>query len=207
MKAIRLPILGCVLGTALLSCTGPTDALPARVATVSVSPPSTRITVGSSVALQAVAEDASGRVLRDRQLFWTSNDTTIAVVSSAGVVSALRPGSARIAASAEGESGIAEVVVLVPVDRVEIQPTAAIVGRNRTRQFSAITYDADGQELTGRTVAWTTSDPTVATVDATGLVTGVSAGGATITATAEGKSAGARVLVSDLVIGLRPVRP
>jgi uncharacterized protein YjdB len=204
--AMRLSVVGGALATAILSCTGPTDALAPRVATVTVSPSSMRLTVGSTATLQATAEDATGRVLSDRRLFWTSSDTTIARVSSGGVVSALRPGTARIAASAEGESGVAEVVVLVPVDRVEIHPAWAIIGRHRTKQFSATTYDRDGNELTGRTVTWATSDSTVATVDSTGLVTGVSDGDAVITAMAEGKSATGRVLVSKLVIGLRKAR-
>src|SRR5439155_14193176 len=50
--------------------------------------------------------------------------------------------------------------------------------------------------LTGRTVIWATSSPTVATVSASGFVTGVAAGKATITATSEGRSDMATIAVT-----------
>jgi len=50
--------------------------------------------------------------------------------------------------------------------------------------------------LTGRVVGWASSNPAIATVSATGLVTGVAAGAATITATSEGKSGTAAITVT-----------
>jgi uncharacterized protein YjdB len=286
-------ITGTAIALVLLSCGSPTDASRAPVATVTVSPTSMRVVVGSSMPLEATPADAHGTVLHDRDVFWTSSDTTVSTVSSTGVVTAHRTGTARIVASAEGEfgsatvtvtpppvatvavtpadaqalvgstvqlqaltydesdavltgraiawsssdarvatvdetgrtraiapgsatitatsegkTGHATITVLAPVDRVDIRPSGlVIVGTGRTAQLTATTYDAHGTVLTGRPVAWTTSDPGVATVDATGLVTGVSAGGAVITASAEGKSATARILVSGLVVGLLKVHP
>ena len=66
--------------------------------------------------------------------------------------------------------------------------------------------------LAGRAIAWTTSAPTVATIDAaTGVVTGVAAGTATLTATSEGKSGATTVTVSAAVkpvasIAIAPAR-
>src|SRR5688572_18807757 len=56
-------------------------------------------------------------------------------------------------------------------------------------QLSATTYGADGAPLSGRGIVWGTSNSTIATVSLTGLVTGLTAGDVTITATSEGKSA------------------
>jgi uncharacterized protein YjdB len=67
---------------------------------------------------------------------------------------------------------------------------------NTTFQLAALTEDSVGGVLTGRTVTWTTSNPSVATVSPTGLVTAVSAAGnATITATSEGKSGTSAITV------------
>src|SRR5205823_13076176 len=55
--------------------------------------------------------------------------------------------------------------------------------------------DGNGSTLTGRTVTWSTSASGVATVSASGLVSAVAAGSATITATSEGKSGSATVTV------------
>lgn len=70
---------------------------------------------------------------------------------------------------------------------VTVQPDSALVAAGDTIRLSATALDAQGNPLTGRTVAWSTSDASVATVSATGLVTGVGSGAATISATIDGK--------------------
>jgi uncharacterized protein YjdB len=62
--------------------------------------------------------------------------------------------------------------------------------------LAARTVDATGVVLTGRAVSWTSSDPRVATVSASGGVSGVAAGRVTITATSEGRRATATVIVT-----------
>ena len=79
-------------------------------------------------------------------------------------------------------------------------------------QLTATPKDADGNPLSGRIVVWTTSNANIATVSATGLVTGISVGGpVTITATSEDKSGTASVTVTpvpiaSITVTLRPPR-
>ena len=61
--------------------------------------------------------------------------------------------------------------------------------------MAVTTLDASGNTLTGRTVAWSTSDAAVASVNTSGSVTGESIGEATITATSEGQSGSATITV------------
>jgi uncharacterized protein YjdB len=61
-----------------------------------------------------------------------------------------------------------------------------VVGQ--TTQLIATPRDASGNSLTGRTVAWSTSNASIATVSNSGVVAGVAAGQVTITATIDGKS-------------------
>ncbi len=83
-----------------------------------------------------------------------------------------------------------------PVAAVTVNPASASVGVGGTQPFTATLKDANGTPLTGRTVTWASSAPPVATVSASGLVTGVVAGTATITATSEGQSGTAALTVT-----------
>jgi len=77
-----------------------------------------------------------------------------------------------------------------------VSPATASVVVGGTVQLVATLKDSAGNVLTGRTINWTSSASGIATVSATGLVTGVAAGNATITATSEGKSGTATVSVT-----------
>ena len=94
-----------------------------------------------------------------------------------------------------------------PVSSVVITPATATVVIGKTNQLSAALKDAAGNALTGRAVAWTTSAAAIATVDANGLVTGVAAGSANITATSEGKSAQAAITVTPVPVASVTVTP
>src|SRR5207247_17958 len=83
---------------------------------------------------------------------------------------------------------------------VTVSPAAPSVLVGGTAQLTATPQDSSGYPLSGRTVSWASSAPAVATVGSSGLVTGMAAGTATITATSEGKSGTARASV-----GNRPV--
>lgn len=63
-----------------------------------------------------------------------------------------------------------------------ISPDSAVVDVGKTRQLTAIVQDSAGNELTGRLVRWSSSDTALVKVDSTGLVTGIAAGPAVITA-------------------------
>ena len=87
-------------------------------------------------------------------------------------------------------------VTTVPVASVTVSPATASIQVGQTVQLTATPRDASGNPLSGRAIAWASSAPGVATVSGTGLVTGVAAGSATITATSEGQSGTATVTVT-----------
>src|SRR3989454_1145258 len=96
----------------------------------------------------------------------------------------------------------------IAVASVDVSPATAAIYPNATVQLSATPKDAAGTPLTGRTVTWTTSDTTVATVDVNGLVTGKAAGGpVTITATSEGKSGASAITVNPTPVASVSVTP
>lgn len=180
---------------------------PIPVASVSVQPASAALTVGAAVALTAQPMDANGAPL-DRALTWSSDNPAVASVSATGVVTALAPGSATISATSEGVRGTAAVVVtLVPVGSVAVLPTTATVVAGQMVALSAIVRDTAGRVLTDRVVSWTSSDVHVAIVSTTGVVTSMSAGTTTITATSEGRSATSTVTVVAPPIDSVTVQP
>lgn len=76
----------------------------------------------------------------------------------------------------------------VTVSSVTVSPSSFSISVGATQQLSATVRGSDGSTLTNRTVSWISSSTGVATVTSGGLVTGVNAGSATITATVEGVS-------------------
>src|SRR5207247_1573016 len=84
----------------------------------------------------------------------------------------------------------------VPVASVDVTPALAGIQDGHTVQLTATPKDADGNPLSGRTVTWASSATTVAAVDGNGVVTGVTAGSATVTATSEGQGGTAAITVT-----------
>ena len=90
------------------------------------------------------------------------------------------------------------IVSLPPpvVATVTVLPDSSDLAWRGTRTMSAATFAAGGAPLSGRTIAWQSSDPAIATVSpTTGLVTAVRPGTVTITATSEGVSGTARIRI------------
>ncbi|MEP6691841.1 MAG: DNA/RNA non-specific endonuclease [Gemmatimonadaceae bacterium] len=92
-----------------------------------------------------------------------------------------------------GSGPYGPVVPAGPVVTVTVTPSPTSVAPGATKQLTAIGLDAQGR-TSATTFTWTTSAPAIATVDANGLVTGVSDGGATITATSANNIAGAATI-------------
>lgn len=171
------------------------------VATVSLTPDSTGVFVGATTTLRAVLLDAAGDTIRQRAASIAISppaDTTIASVTSAGVVTGRTVGTVRVVASSEGKADTSRVTVtLRPVNTVTVTPADTTVRVANTVQLTATLRAANNSVLTGRAITWASSDPLIATVNGSGLVTGVAASAqfVTITATSEGKSGSARVIV------------
>ena len=179
------------------------------VASVTVSPASASAVIGQTVQLTATPTDAAGTPLTGRVVTWQTSNATIATVDANGLVTAKAAGPATITATSEGKSGTSAITVSpVPVASVDVTPATPSVQLNATVQLTATTKDANGNPLTGRTVTWATSDATIATVNASGLVTGTSVGGpVTITATSEGKNGTAAVTVTPIPVATVVVSP
>ena len=178
------------------SATSAISVTSVPVASVSVTPASASLSTGRTTQLTATPRDASGNPLSGRAVSWTTSNGAVATVSSSGLVTGAAAGSATITATSEGQIGTSAITVTsVPVASVTVSPASASVLTGQTVQLTAAPKDASGNPLSGRTVTWSSGNTSVATVSSSGLVAGVTAGSATITATSEGQSGTSAVTV------------
>ncbi|HEV2735969.1 MAG TPA: Ig-like domain-containing protein, partial [Longimicrobiaceae bacterium] len=171
------------------------------VAAISVSPTAPVVQEGATQQMTAAASDANGNPIPGTAFAWASSNTPVATVDAAGVGRAVAAGVSYLTASAGGKTGTATLTVNAPpaptaVASVSVTPGSAALVVGGGALLTASARDAAGNVLTGRAVVWSTSNPAVATVSASGMVTGVAVGSATITATVEGKTGTASVTVS-----------
>jgi len=170
------------------------------VSWVAVQPSSVKLIVGSTAQLTSSGADASGGSLTQRVTQWSSAEPTIATVSTSGMVTAVRAGTASIKATVDGVSATSSVEVdpppPAPVASITVALASVSLTAGQTTQATATLRDSAGNALTGRTITWSSSDQALATVSATGLVTAVAAGSTTIIATAEEKTGSASLTVT-----------
>jgi len=207
--------LGGISGTTTLTVTA------ATLVSVGVTPASSSVAAGLTHQLTAtgVYSDNSTHDLT-ASVAWSSADTTVAAVSNSaganGLVTAVSPGSTTITATMGGISGTTTMTVTgATLVSVGVTPASPMMAKGLTRQFTAtgVYSDNSTHDLTA-SVAWSSSDTTIATIGnttgASGLVSAVAPGTTTIQATVGGLS-GTTILsvtAAALVsIGMTPTSP
>jgi hypothetical protein len=166
------------------------------VASLSIDPDSTVLSVGSELQLGASMRDSEGRELSGRPVTWSTANPAAARVSKTGVLTGVAAGATTISATSEGVSDTATVVVLGPVATIAVYPDSVYVVPGDSIQLELSMADSAGHPLKGRPVQWVSSDTDIAVVRPTGLVVGVGVGAVEITASSEGRSATAILGVS-----------
>jgi uncharacterized protein (TIGR03437 family) len=172
-----------------------------RLTSVTISPPSSSVTVGQTTQFTAQARDQFNRPLTNVTITFASDNTNVATVdgvttdASTGIATATvtgrSQGTAHITAQAtDGATTVTSSQATLTVNplpavvtRVEVSPPNATINRGQTQQFTATAFDQNNQPLAGATFTWNSSDPNVATINSSGLASGVGVGSVTITAT------------------------
>lgn len=124
---------------------------------------------------------------------WSSSDESVATVSD-GTVKPLKAGKADITAKAEnGKSAVCHVVVNTHVDTVSMDEKEMTM---YTGQVVTLKAQVLPEDATDKNLSWSSSDEAIVKVDASGRVTAVAPGTASITAeTVDGKSASCKITV------------
>ncbi len=181
---------------------------PVPVFRVRMSRDTAVLAAPTTLQLTATPLDSAANALHDRTIEWRTSDAGIAGVSGVGLVSAVAPGAATITATIEGKSATTRLTVTpAPIASIEVTPDRVRVQEGNDVRLTAITKDAAGRVLTGRTLTWTSSDTNTAKVDGSGLVHGVAPGAANVLASADGAWGGAAVLVAPIVVASVTISP
>lgn len=181
--------------------TTPPPAPPVAVSSVSVSLGAAQLFPGGTTAASAETRSAAGALLTGRAITWSSSTNTVATINASGAITAIAAGTTIISATSEGQSGTATLTVNpAPVATINVTFAQATVVIGTPTTATATLRDDRGVTLSGRAVTWTSSTPSVATVDAAGAIATLSPGATSIMATSEGKSG-----VASLVVILPPV--
>ena len=153
--------------------------------------------VGQTIQLAAEVRDQIGRPMEDVLVSWSSGDTLVATVDSAGLVTAVGAGEATITANAGDATGTAVATVMQSVASVTVLPAADTIALGDTLRLAAEAFDENGHRVHDAPFVWATSDDAIVRVDETGLVTGVGEGRATVTARTGESSATSEITVEN----------
>ena len=153
--------------------------------------------LGQTAQLSAEVRDQIGRAMEGIRVSWSSADTTVVAVDSAGLVTAVGVGETTITATAGEASGEALVTVMQSAGSVVVSPAADTVAIGDTLRLAAEAFDENGHRVEGAQFEWSSSVVSVAQVDGSGLVTAVAEGTATITVTAGAVRGTAEITVEN----------
>lgn len=185
----------------------PAPAPAPVLTTITVSPATASLTVGGAQTFTAAAKDQNGNPF-STTVIWSSSDTTVGTINSAGVFSALAAGTTTIRATSGSVSGTASVTVSEPaptpvLTTITVSPSTATLVVGNTQQFTAATKDQNGDPISA-TVTWSSSNTTVGTVDSTGRFTAAATGHTTIMARSGSVNGTASVTVTAPVTSPPP---
>lgn len=172
---------------------------------VTVSPASVVIQKGNVQKLTASVVPANAT---NQELVYKSSNETVAIVSKDGIITGLNEGWATITVCAKENQAIygtctVKVGLPVYVTKITLDTTNVTMWAGATRQLGVSIEPANADI---KTVTYGSSNPDVATVSNTGLITAKKKGTTTITVTAadgSGKSASCAVIVKQPVTGIQ----
>lgn len=155
--------------------------------------------VGDTARMTATARDANNIPIPNLRFVWSSTNGAAAQVDSTGLVRANGDGSTQILAELAGVRASAPLTVQQKARRIDIAPAAATISAiGQSLQLTATAFDRRGNAMSGARLTWSSSNPTVATVDSTGKVVAVTNGSASIRAAAQDTFGVATITVSQL---------
>ncbi|MCS3456727.1 uncharacterized protein YjdB [Aeromonas sp. BIGb0405] len=188
-KSLSLTVTNATLNQGGLTITTPPLTLPA----------------GLTAQLAATGSYSDGTTVDvTASVSWVSSDPAVATVSLTGLVTAVGPGTATITGTLDGQTVTLVVTVTSATlnqNGLSITTPPLTLAAGLTAQLAATgSYDDGSNRDVTASVSWSSSDPAVATVSPSGLVTAVAPGSATITGALDGETATIAVTVTSAVL-------
>lgn len=187
-----LGLIGIALPASIIGC-GDSSGPTSRVRSVEISPANPLVIIPASVQLSAIVRDADGAEITGLPVTWSSSNSSIAAVTTTGLLSGHARGTASVRARVDGVEGNTPVTVQLPASTITVFPTADTVAAYDTVAFTATAADADGVPIPSPSLVWSVSNEAVASIDGQGVVTTLQPGTVTVRATA-GTAVGEAIL-------------
>lgn len=164
--------------------------------------PENVIEVGETLQLATVVEPSDATV---KKVTWSSSDSKIAWVTTKGLVTGIRPGSATITASVEGFQATCELTVnrkSIPATDIAIDRPSMEMYKDEIEWLAATITPEDSTDE----IVWSSSNPQIVEVSDQGKLVALGCGTATITARAGSCQATCLVTVTELIIDVKTVK-
>jgi len=176
-------------------------------AVVEITPKTLDAHVGEKVKFSAAAKDASGNPIDAKVSVWFAAPFDLAGADESGEVTFHAPGVVTVGAVIAGKAGYATVNVATSnISAIEIdQPKPIVAGS--AEKLNAIARTGNGSPRSDAKIVWSSDKPSVAAVDAAGMVSGIAPGTATIKANADDTSAKVTVQVVRDAVRKLTVKP
>lgn len=159
---------------------------PEKITTVTLTPTTATLRRNQTLQFTAVGKNAVGNVVSGLTYQWQSSNSSIGSIDSNGKLTAVAPGVVNITATADGQTGTAQVTITeVLIGSCQLTPATQKVTVGNQILYTLALKDSAGNALSnnGRALNWTSENNLIAIVNNNGVVQGVKAGSTKITAT------------------------
>ncbi len=207
-----LVVTGCG-GGGSGSNNGVTNPASVTLNSISITPAAATVAKGQYAVFAATGHYSDGSSANiTNQVAWSSGNTAVATISSnSGIATGITVGFTTVIASFSGMTSSATniMVTTAAITGISISPNAPSVPKGQSVTFTAIGTYSDG--TTGNissSVSWLSSNPTVATINTSGLTSTLAQGATTVTATTNSiESKGYTLIVSAPVLASITITP
>ena len=173
--------------------------------TVRIMPVADSVFEGDVVRLTANVVDRAGSAVTSANVIWSVSDTSLAQITSDGILTLRKPGTIRISARNDNAVGVYDLVIARAVVKFVVPlPSTYHLGRGDRVPVLVQSIDARGHNLAGRTPTFTSDDNNVAIVSDPGLIIATGPGTTVVRATVEGVTAtvSVNVVIADTTFAL-----
>uniref|UniRef100_UPI002636FE6C beta strand repeat-containing protein n=1 Tax=uncultured Shewanella sp. TaxID=173975 RepID=UPI002636FE6C len=184
----------------------------ATLTAIQITPASVTLSKGNTQQLTATGTYSDGTTADiTSSVSWLSDDTSVATVTTAGLLTGEATGSTTVSATLDSISSNDSSVVVndAVLTSIQITPESVTLNKGNTQQLTTTGTYSDGTsaDITSL-VSWHSDDMSVATVTPTGLLTGEATGSTTVSATLDSISSNdSSVVVNDAVLTSIQITP